>query len=225
MLRKKDKGQEVKRLQLNLGISADGDFGPKTDVAVRDYQKANGLSADGIAGPATLGALGIPVLYGVDLSRHNGTVDFAAMASSGVKFAWVKLTEGTTHTNPGFEEKFRGCRDHGIIVGAYHFGRPDTYVNDPTDAKDEVDNFLNSLTLSLFNFLPSLLSLLSSSSLSDDDDTSSSSESPSESSLLSYFIESNSGNSIALSTVSKISEITSLFVSSGSEFSESLGWA
>ena len=145
MLRKKDKGQEVKRLQLNLGISADGDFGPKTDATVRDYQKANGLSADGIAGPATLGALGIPVLYGVDLSSHNGTVDFAAMAASGVKFAWVKLTEGTTHTNPNFEEKFKGCRDHGIIVGAYHFGRPDTYVNDPTDAKDEVDNFLNSL--------------------------------------------------------------------------------
>jgi GH25 family lysozyme M1 (1,4-beta-N-acetylmuramidase) len=146
-LRKEDSGQEVVRLQKSLcGLTADGLFGRKTDQAVRDYQAKQGLAVDGIAGPVTLGVLGIPVLYGVDLSSHNGTVDFGALASSGCKFAWVKLTEGTTHTNPGFEEKFKGCRDNGIVVGAYHFGRPDTYTSDPTDAKDEADNFLNALS-------------------------------------------------------------------------------
>ena len=32
----------------------DGNFGPRTEKAVRDYQKKNGLVADGMAGPATL---------------------------------------------------------------------------------------------------------------------------------------------------------------------------
>ena len=144
-LRKGDKGQEVRRLQRMVGVSPDGDFGPKTDIAVKDYQHIKGFVVDGIAGPVTLGALGIEVLPGVDLSSHNGKIDFASMARSGVKYAWVKLTEGTTHVNPGFEDKIRGCRDHGILVGAYHFGRPDTYVNDPCDARKEADNFLNAL--------------------------------------------------------------------------------
>jgi GH25 family lysozyme M1 (1,4-beta-N-acetylmuramidase) len=127
------------------GLVVDGDFGKKTEDAVRNYQGSNGLADDGVAGNKTLAHLSIPVLPGIDLSSHNGTVDFAKVASSGVKYAWIKLTEGTTHTNSGFEEKYKGCRDHGIIVGAYHFGRPDTYVSDPSDARHEADNFLNAL--------------------------------------------------------------------------------
>ena len=34
-------------------MAADGDFGPGTDKALRDYQAANGLAVDGIAGPDT----------------------------------------------------------------------------------------------------------------------------------------------------------------------------
>jgi peptidoglycan hydrolase-like protein with peptidoglycan-binding domain len=41
-------------LQEKLGVTADGQFGPGTERAVRDYQSKNGLEADGIAGPATL---------------------------------------------------------------------------------------------------------------------------------------------------------------------------
>jgi peptidoglycan L-alanyl-D-glutamate endopeptidase CwlK len=47
-------GDTVKRLQEQLAIGADGHFGPRTEKAVRDYQKKNGLVADGMAGPATL---------------------------------------------------------------------------------------------------------------------------------------------------------------------------
>ena len=53
-------GDEVKKLQEALGFTGkdvDGIFGNKTQQAVIDYQKKNGLTADGIAGKNTQGKL------------------------------------------------------------------------------------------------------------------------------------------------------------------------
>ena len=52
------RGPEVKKLQLILNrkgypIVDDGDFGPLTDAAVRDFQTKNSLTPDGIVGPMT----------------------------------------------------------------------------------------------------------------------------------------------------------------------------
>lgn len=61
VLKKGSKGDQVKAVQrmlysmgYDLGASkVDGDFGSKTDVAIRAYQKKFGLEADGVVGPAT----------------------------------------------------------------------------------------------------------------------------------------------------------------------------
>ena len=53
-------GDEVKKLQEKLGFTgadADGVYGAKTQNAVTEYQRKNGLTADGIAGEQTLGKL------------------------------------------------------------------------------------------------------------------------------------------------------------------------
>lgn len=47
------KGEDVKKLQLKLGISADGIFGAITDTAVKKWQAENGLRSDGIVGDKT----------------------------------------------------------------------------------------------------------------------------------------------------------------------------
>lgn len=52
-------GAPVKRLQAKLGVMADGDFGPGTEKALREWQSANGLAADGVAGPDTFAAMGL----------------------------------------------------------------------------------------------------------------------------------------------------------------------
>jgi putative chitinase len=46
-------GEDVKKLQVKLGVDPIGKFGPKTDIAVKAWQSANGLTADGIVGNAT----------------------------------------------------------------------------------------------------------------------------------------------------------------------------
>lgn len=63
LIRLGNRGSEVLRLQMELkraGYSPgpiDGDFGPKTLAAVREYQRKHGLEIDGIAGPNTLKSL------------------------------------------------------------------------------------------------------------------------------------------------------------------------
>jgi hypothetical protein len=51
------KGSAVKILQKQLGITADGDFGPKTKAAVIAFQEKHSLKAEGVVGPATWNAL------------------------------------------------------------------------------------------------------------------------------------------------------------------------
>jgi putative chitinase len=47
------KGEDVKKLQIKLGVEAIGTFGPKTEAAVKSWQKSNGLTDDGVVGDET----------------------------------------------------------------------------------------------------------------------------------------------------------------------------
>ncbi len=56
-LRVGSKGEDVKRWQRIVGVTDDGNFGPKTKAATQTWQKAHGLVADGVVGPKTWGAV------------------------------------------------------------------------------------------------------------------------------------------------------------------------
>ncbi len=53
LLKKGDNNENVKKLQVRLGVEAIGTFGPKTEEAVKKFQAASGLTADGIVGDGT----------------------------------------------------------------------------------------------------------------------------------------------------------------------------
>ncbi len=57
LLGRGSRGEPVAEVQRRLGITADQDFGPVTESAVRSFQAGAGLVADGIVGPLTWSAL------------------------------------------------------------------------------------------------------------------------------------------------------------------------
>ncbi|MEU9115354.1 lysozyme [Streptomyces sp. NPDC048483] len=66
-----------------------------------------------------------PAVSGVDVSSHNGNVGWSALREGGVKFAYVKATEGHNYRNPYFLQQYKGAYDARLIHGAYHFALPD----------------------------------------------------------------------------------------------------
>jgi lysozyme len=59
--------------------------------------------------------------YGIDVSNHQGRVDWEAVARDGISFAYVKATEGQDWVDQQFAANWRGAGDAGIERGAYHF--------------------------------------------------------------------------------------------------------
>ena len=53
LLKKGDNNEQVKQLQVKLHLDPVGNFGPKTEEAVKLWQTAHGLTADGIVGDKT----------------------------------------------------------------------------------------------------------------------------------------------------------------------------
>jgi len=53
LLKKGDNNEQVKQLQVKLGLDPIGNFGPKTEEAVKLWQAAHGLTADGMVGDKT----------------------------------------------------------------------------------------------------------------------------------------------------------------------------
>ncbi|GAB3929476.1 hypothetical protein GCM10011575_26980 [Microlunatus endophyticus] len=62
---------------------------------------------------------------GMDVASYQGDVEWPTWYSRGVRFAYVKATEGTSYTNPYFNSQYTGSAKAGMIRGAYAFGRPD----------------------------------------------------------------------------------------------------
>lgn len=67
-------GEPVKLLQQKLGIEADGQFGPATEKAVREYQAKEKIAVDGIAGPDTFTHMGLPQLVYLQVGSVGETV-------------------------------------------------------------------------------------------------------------------------------------------------------
>src|SRR5215212_8300739 len=64
-------------------------------------------------------------LEGVDVSHHNGVIDWTQARDAGIAFALIKATQGSTIVDPMMEKNLVRCREAGIVPGLYHFYRHD----------------------------------------------------------------------------------------------------
>ena len=60
-------------------------------------------------------------IHGIDVSKFQGDIDWSKVADSGVKFAWIKATEGGDHADERFQANWEGAKAAGVPHGAYHF--------------------------------------------------------------------------------------------------------
>lgn len=63
-------------------------------------------------------------ILGMDVSSHQGKVNWSSWSKKGRQFAYVKATEGTSYKNPYFGAQYSGSAKAGMIRGAYHFASP-----------------------------------------------------------------------------------------------------
>jgi lysozyme len=64
------------------------------------------------------------VTKGIDVSYYQGTINWTSVANSGIKFAFIRVSDGTGFHDPKFTSYWAGAHNAGIIRGAYQFFRP-----------------------------------------------------------------------------------------------------
>lgn len=63
------------------------------------------------------------MLPGIDVSAYQTHIDWQRVAASGVRFAFIKATEGTGWRSPEWAKQWEGASGAGLLRGPYHFGR------------------------------------------------------------------------------------------------------
>jgi GH25 family lysozyme M1 (1,4-beta-N-acetylmuramidase) len=70
-------------------------------------------------------------VYGFDISHYQSSVDFdAAYNDGGLRFVYIKATEGLTYKDPAFSDHYDGATSAGFIRGGYHFAHGDESASD-----------------------------------------------------------------------------------------------
>ena len=76
---------------------------------------------------------------GIDVSNHNGKVDFKKVKADGRDFAFVLATDGDSFTSDQFDGQYSGAGKAGLYRAGYHFARPDG------SAGKQADRFLKTV--------------------------------------------------------------------------------
>ena len=85
------------------------------------------LAVLALAGGSALRADAPRRVPGIDVSHHQGTINWTAVKRAGIRFAFIKATEGGDWTDPAFAGNWRRAREAGVMRGAYHYYRPQTH--------------------------------------------------------------------------------------------------
>lgn len=85
-------------------------------------------------------------LRGVDISSYQADVDMKSLSNQGVRFIYIKATEGSSHVDERFKENWKNAAETEMKSGAYHFfsfessgeTQAENYINTVGDLKDRL---------------------------------------------------------------------------------------
>ena len=60
-------------------------------------------------------------VHGIDVSHHQGLITWSRLPRQGVRFAYLKASEGGDLRDPMFRAAARQARAAGLAIGAYHY--------------------------------------------------------------------------------------------------------
>ncbi len=86
---------------------------------------------------------------GIDISHHQGDIDWIAIAQEGnVKYAYIKATEGESYHDPLYQRNVMQARAAGIPIGSYHYFHPNIPV------EKQYRNFMSVVNRSTQDLIP-----------------------------------------------------------------------
>ena len=89
---------------------------------------------------------------GVDVSHYQGNIDWNKLQAQGVMFAFIKATEGSSHTDSMFQANWENVAQTGLRAGAYHF------FSFESSGQKQAENFINTVSY-IDNMLPPVIDI------------------------------------------------------------------
>jgi len=76
---------------------------------------------------------------GIDVSQFQSNIDWQKVQKSGVQFAFIRATEGTTIVDSDFVTNWGNAEKAGVLVGPYH------YFTTTSPVQTQIDNFVTTM--------------------------------------------------------------------------------
>lgn len=101
-----------------------------------------GLVAFAPVNYAQAAGAGNAIAKGIDVSKHNGAIDWSSVPSSGISFAFIKAGSTKSGVDPYFDANMRGAQNAGLKVGVYLY----SYATTVEQAQNEANLLLGWLS-------------------------------------------------------------------------------
>ena len=79
----------------------------------------------GDAPPGTPDCIEGPTTPGIDVSYHQDKIQWAKVRKAGIRFAFIRVSDGTTVEDPQFDENWIAAKQAHVLRGAYQYFRPE----------------------------------------------------------------------------------------------------
>lgn len=89
-------------------------------------------------------------MKGIDISNHNGSIDFNAVKGDGVEAIIMKATEGVDYVDPKFDSYYSQSHNMGFHIGFYHF------MSEKTNPSQQATDFYKAINGKSYDIIPVL---------------------------------------------------------------------